>query len=83
MSGTSIALDIAVRGDTQAIVDALNERVIAEGGRVYLAKDAFTRHEHFLAMNTRLPEWQRIRRIWDPDCKIRSAQSVRILQDGS
>jgi len=79
--GISIALDIPVRNNTQAIVDALNERVIAEGGRVYLAKDAFTRAEHFRAMEPRLEEWQRIRRRWDPEGRFRSAQSVRILGD--
>ena len=32
------------------LIDALNERVLEEGGRVYLAKDSFTRREHFEAM---------------------------------
>lgn len=80
-SGISIALDIPVRDDTQSLVDALNERVIAEGGRVYLAKDQFTRAEHYRAMEPRLAEWQRIRRCWDPEGRIRSAQSVRLLGD--
>jgi FAD/FMN-containing dehydrogenase len=79
--GVSIALDMPVRDDTQAIVDALNERVIADGGRVYLAKDTFTRPEHFRAMERRLPEWERIRREWDPGARLKSAQSVRILGD--
>ena len=70
-----------VRDDTQALVDALNERVIAEGGRIYLAKDAFTRAEHFRAMEPRLAEFQRVRRHWDPLCRLRSAQSVRLLGD--
>jgi FAD/FMN-containing dehydrogenase len=81
MSGTSIALDIAIRDDTQQLVDALNERVLAAGGRVYLAKDNFTRPEHYRAMEPRLPEWERIRRKWDPESKLRSAQSVRVLGD--
>lgn len=79
--GTSIALDIAVRADTQTIVDALNEVVIAEGGRIYLAKDAFTRPEHFRAMEPRLDAWMQVRRKWDPQLRIRSAQSVRVLGD--
>ncbi len=79
--GISIALDMAVRDDTQAIVDALNERVIGEGGRVYLAKDTFTRPEHFRAMEPRLPEFERIRRLWDPEGRLKSAQSVRLLGD--
>jgi decaprenylphospho-beta-D-ribofuranose 2-oxidase len=79
--GISIALDIPIRDDTQALVDALNELVIAEGGRVYLAKDQFTRPEHFRAMEPRLPEFQRIRRQWDPQGRLRSAQSVRLFGD--
>jgi decaprenylphospho-beta-D-ribofuranose 2-oxidase len=81
MPGISIALDIPVRDSTQALVDALNEQVIAEGGRVYLAKDQFTRPEHYRAMEPRLEEWLRIRRRWDPEGRVRSAQSVRILGD--
>jgi FAD/FMN-containing dehydrogenase len=79
--GISVALDIPVREGTQALVDALNELVIAEGGRIYLAKDQFTRAEHFRAMEPRLVEWTRIRRRWDPQGRIRSAQSVRLLGD--
>jgi decaprenylphospho-beta-D-ribofuranose 2-oxidase len=79
--GISIALDIPIRDQTQSLVDALNELVIAEGGRIYLAKDAFTRPEHFRAMEPRLPEWSRIRSRWDPQGRLRSAQSVRILGD--
>lgn len=79
--GISIALDIPIRDGTQALVDALNEVVIAEGGRIYLAKDQFTRAAHYRAMEPRLPEWSRIRRHWDPEGRLRSAQSVRILGD--
>ena len=79
--GISIALDIAVRKDTPALIDALNECVMKEGGRIYLAKDAFTRAEHYQAMEPRLAEFQRVRRIWDPDGKLRSAQSVRLFGD--
>ena len=79
--GVSIALDIPVRDDTQALVDALNEFVIAEGGRIYLAKDAFTRPEHYAAMDPRLPAFQAVRGRWDPERSIRSAQSVRVLGD--
>ena len=77
----SIALDIAVRDDTQQLVDALNEQVIKEGGRIYLAKDALTRADHFKAMETRLPRFNEIRQKWDPEFLFRSAQSVRLLGD--
>jgi decaprenylphospho-beta-D-ribofuranose 2-oxidase len=81
MPGISIALDIPVRDDTQALIDALNELVIAEGGRMYLTKDMFTRPEHFEQMEPRLAEFARVRRRWDPEGRLRSAQSVRILRD--
>ena len=83
LRGTSIALDLPVRDNTQRVVDTLNAFVIAARGRVYLAKDAFTRAEHFRAMEPRLDAWMAIRRHWDPHAAIRSAQSVRLLGDPS
>jgi len=79
--GISIALDIPVRDDTQRLVDTLNALVIAEGGRIYLAKDAFTRREDYAAMDPRLPEFTALRDGWDPKRTIRSAQSVRVFGD--
>jgi FAD/FMN-containing dehydrogenase len=81
MRGISLALDIAVRPGIQEQVDRLNEAVLAEGGRVYLAKDAFTTPEHFRRMEPRLDRWLAVRRKWDPETRIRSAQSVRVLRD--
>jgi FAD/FMN-containing dehydrogenase len=77
--GISIALDLPMCAETPALIDRLNDFVIAEGGRVYLAKDALTRSEHFRAMEPRLDEFLRVRRKWDPDGRIRSAQSVRLF----
>jgi decaprenylphospho-beta-D-ribofuranose 2-oxidase len=79
--GVSVALDLPMRDDTQRVVDALNDFVVAAGGRVYLAKDALTRREHFVAMEPRLDQFNAIRRVWDPECRIRSRQSVRLLGD--
>jgi FAD/FMN-containing dehydrogenase len=79
--GISIALDIAVRDDTQSLVDALNEHVVKEGGRIYLAKDQFTRAEHFRAMEPRLPAFEAVRAKWDPNKRFKSAQSVRLFGD--
>ena len=78
--GISIALDIPIRpGVTQAAVDAMNAVVIEAGGRIYLAKDAFTRPLDFRSMEPRLGRWNEVRRRWDPDGRIASAQSVRLL----
>ena len=74
-------IDIAIRDETAALVDALNKLVIAERGRVYLAKDQFTRREHFERMEPRLERFRAVRRTWDPDQRLRSAQSVRVLGD--
>ena len=82
--GITLALDIPVRDGTQALVDALNEQVIADGGRIYLTKDAFTRPEHFRAMDgARIDEFNAIRDRWDPERRLRSALSVRLLGDGA
>ncbi|MBK6940096.1 MAG: FAD-binding oxidoreductase [Planctomycetes bacterium] len=81
MPGISIAADLPVRPQTQALVDALNETLIALGGRVYLAKDSFTRAEHFRAMEPRLPRFLAERARWDRERRIRSALSVRLMGD--
>jgi FAD/FMN-containing dehydrogenase len=79
--GVSYALDIPVTDGTQALIDALNDVAVEEGGRIYLAKDAFTRAEHFRAMEPRLDAWTAVRRRWDPQGRLKSAQSVRVLGD--
>jgi decaprenylphospho-beta-D-ribofuranose 2-oxidase len=80
--GISIAIDFPFRPTaTQDLIDRLNRLVIAEGGRIYLAKDALTRAEHFRAMEPRVEAFNQVRRTWDPEVRIRSAQSVRLLGD--
>ncbi len=79
--GTSIALDIPVREGAADLVARLDDYVVASGGRIYLAKDAFTTLERFRAMEPRLDAWQEVRRRWDPEGRLASAQSIRILGD--
>ncbi len=79
--GITFAIDVPVRDDTQRAVDAMNDLVAAEGGRIYLAKDAFTRAEHYRAMDPRVDAFQAIRRRWDPEGRLRSALSVRLFGD--
>lgn len=82
--GISIAIDFPLHPrKSQPLVDRLNELMIAEGGRIYLTKDALTRAEHFRAMEPRLEAFNAVRRRWDPDGKLRSAQSVRLLGDAA
>jgi len=80
--GVTVALDLPMRGAaTQALVDQLNDQVAEAGGRIYLAKDALTRREHFQAMEPRLARFNEVRRKWDPNGRLRSALSVRLLGD--
>lgn len=79
--GTSLALDIPVRSGTQALVDAMNEFVLKHDGRIYLAKDAFTRREHFQAMYPNLSAFNAIRQQWDPEGRISSAMATRLIDE--
>jgi FAD/FMN-containing dehydrogenase len=79
--GISIALDFPVHAGTQGLIDALNKAVIEEGGRIYLAKDAFTHAEDYRRMDARVDAFLAVRRKWDPALRLRSAQSVRLFGD--
>ncbi|MEZ4238238.1 MAG: FAD-binding oxidoreductase [Myxococcota bacterium] len=81
--GTSLAVDVPIRSvaDAQRIAAGLDDFVVANGGRVYLAKDAFTSASAFRAMYPSWERFQRIRDEWDPERRLRSALSVRLLGD--
>ncbi|MEO8604976.1 MAG: hypothetical protein ABI629_20580, partial [bacterium] len=80
--GVSYAFDLPIGPNTQSVVDALNEVVVEEGGRIYLAKDALTRPEHYRAMEgERLQAFAAVRDKWDPQRRLKSALSVRLLGD--
>lgn len=80
--GVTLALDFPIdRASIQQLVDHMNAFTIKAGGRVYLSKDAFTRPEHFREMEPRLERWNEVRRRWDPQQRLRSALSVRLLGD--
>jgi decaprenylphospho-beta-D-ribofuranose 2-oxidase len=81
--GISIALDLPAGPGVQELVDGLNHQVIAEGGRIYLAKDTFARAADFRAMEPRLADFERLRRHWDPTGMLCSAQSARLLGDAA
>jgi decaprenylphospho-beta-D-ribofuranose 2-oxidase len=67
----------ARRHRQQRLRQEFNEYALRYGGRVYLAKDAFSRPEHIRAMYPRLDEWQQVCRRYDPDGRIRSALAQR------
>ena len=82
MPGVTLALDIPMRSDTQTVIDALNEKVIEYGGRIYLAKDSLTRRAHFEAMEgERVARFNAVRDHWDPERRYKSLQSMRLFGD--
>jgi decaprenylphospho-beta-D-ribofuranose 2-oxidase len=79
-SGLTLALDFAVDRGTPAMVAAINREVRALGGRIYLAKDAFTTAADLAAMEgERLEQFRHVRARWDPEGRIASRLSRRLI----
>lgn len=78
--GSTIAVDVPIRDEQDAarMTASFNEFVLEHGGRVYLAKDAFTTAEHLKQMYPRLDEWREVCRRYDPEGRLRSALSARV-----
>ncbi len=80
--GLTVALDFPCHpSHTRPVVERLNALVLERGGRIYLAKDAFSSADQFRAMEPRWEAFQTLRARWDPKTRIRSALSVRLLGD--
>jgi decaprenylphospho-beta-D-ribofuranose 2-oxidase len=79
MAGYTLAMDIAWRGRAVAETLArLDEIVLMNGGRVYLAKDARLRAESLRPMYPRLDEWLEVRARVDPNERLHSDLSRRL-----
>jgi FAD/FMN-containing dehydrogenase len=79
MEGYTLALDLPLRGKGLfALLDELDEQVVAAGGRVYLAKDARLGATAFAGMYPRLEQWQEIKSRIDPGNRFSSSMARRL-----
>jgi FAD/FMN-containing dehydrogenase len=79
MEGFTLALDLPFRGDaTTALLAQLDTRVLRDGGRVYLAKDAHLAPDHFRAMYPRFGAWLAVKQRLDPEWQVQSSLSRRL-----
>jgi len=77
--GYTLALDFPVRGNLLAFLDELDELVLKYKGRLYMSKDARMKPEILVAGYPELEKFKSIVKKYNPDGKIRSAQSDRLL----
>ncbi len=77
--GYTLALDLPYTGsDLLATLSGVEELVLREGGRIYLAKDACLRRESFEAMYPALSAFREVRAKVDPEGRFASSQARRL-----
>jgi decaprenylphospho-beta-D-ribofuranose 2-oxidase len=67
MPGWTLTVDLPIEAGLDRLCDALDEQVVAAGGRVYLAKDSRLSAATFRKMYPRLDEFLAVRRNVDPN----------------
>lgn len=67
MPGWNICVDFPIVDGLGRFCRALDERVLAMGGRLYTAKDSRTDPATFAAMYPRLDQWRKVRDAVDPE----------------
>lgn len=79
MEGYTLALDIPVRKGLFDTLDELDKIVLQYGGRLYLSKDARMKPEILQAGYPHLAQFLSIVKKYNPENRIHSAQSDRLL----
>lgn len=77
--GYTLALDFPVRKGLFEFLDELDEVVLKYGGRLYMSKDARMKPSMLEAGYPRLNEFKAIVQKYNPDSKLSSMQSDRLL----
>jgi decaprenylphospho-beta-D-ribofuranose 2-oxidase len=78
INGYTLSLDLPVRAGLLELLDRADQLVAAEGGRVYLAKDARMSAGLFEEMYPELPAWCSVKQRVDPRGIFASSLSRRI-----
>lgn len=78
MAGWTLAVDLPVRAGLDALLNHLDQLVLAAAGRIYLAKDSRISAMTITAMYPRLDEFRTIRARVDPTHTFRSDLSRRL-----
>lgn len=78
MEGYTLAMDIPIREGLFPFLDRLDEIVLSEGGRFYLAKDARMRREVFEAGYPEVGRFREIRKKYGAKDRFTSLQSTRV-----
>ncbi|MGH3466972.1 MAG: FAD-binding protein [Thermocrispum sp.] len=78
MPGWTITVDFPIRDGLHRLCAELDERVLAMGGRLYLAKDSRVSPRAFARMYPRLDEWRKVRAAVDPAGVFRSDLARRL-----
>ena len=77
--GVTLALDFPNSGESLlALLDRLDEIVVAAGGRVYLGKDARLSKANFQKMYPEWGDWKAVRDKWDPNGVFKSDLALRL-----
>ena len=76
--GWTLTVDLPAQPELSAILDALDDRVVEAGGRIYLAKDARMKPHHLPVMYPNFGRWTAMRAMVDPDRVLQSDLSRRL-----
>jgi len=79
MEGYTLALDFPIRNGLFEFLDQLDEVVLGYGGRLYLSKDSRMKPEIFMNGYPGVKEFLQIVNRYNPDFKVKSDLSDRLL----